>query len=424
MALVVGLVVAGGVTWWSTRGSDDGYDHALQRYGDEHGEPNRYVNLPDGDAQLAYGSPDRHRVVVQWRDPDGHGWTAPETLYESRLTAVDSVIRYASGTVAIAQTYTPDTSNDQDDDNVTVVMVCRDRTCTPGETGPGYTSDEPQLSADGSIVYLGQTRRDALVWTRRDGYGGWRWSGLPAESAVEKPLLAPDGSLRMVTGTPSRGACTFTLLASPPGDAELADVARTTEPLRGRGPSDCRSYLDTFSADWVSTHPDDHRAADFWFVREGDDWSATHTDPSGLVSIDRPRDTCCELAIAGFIHWNDVAFGSPDGHRISVQTHFQGDESWQPRQLLDGAPAGYRCTWIDGHEVGDGYALLLTCHSGPVTRRNQFRGDAYALAVTTDLRHWQSTFVKDVRRDPVVDDEGVTIAGTPRTHWSPASGFD
>src|SRR4051812_22272397 len=87
-ALVVGLALAAGVAWWATSGSS-GYDHALQRYGEDHGEANRYVNLPDGAAQLSYGSPDGHRLVVQWRDPDGHGWTAPETLYASRrLTAV------------------------------------------------------------------------------------------------------------------------------------------------------------------------------------------------------------------------------------------------------------------------------------------------------------------------------------------------
>jgi hypothetical protein len=423
-ALVVALVVAAGLVWWvSSRGGE--YDHALQRYDDSRGEPNRYVDLPDGEAQLAYGSPDRHRLVVQWRDPEGHGWTAPETLFESRsLTAVDSTIRYADGTVAIVQTFTPDTSKDSDIGDEVVVMICRDRTCTPGETGRGYSSSEPQLSKDGDTVYLGETARDALVWTREDGFSSWPWSGLPGRAELEQPLLAPDGSLRLVTGTPGRGECTFTLHASGPRDAALETVAQTTEPLRGRAPSDCRSYLDTFSADWVSTHPDDHRAADFWFVRDGDTWSTTRDDPSGLVSVDRPRDACCGLAVAGFIHWNDLAFGSPDGHRISVQSHFQGEESWEPRQLLDGAPAGYRCTWIDGHEVDDGFAVLLTCHSPADRSDDQFRGDAYALAVTTDLRHWESTFVTDVRRDPVIDDEGVTIVGKPRTHWSPESGFE
>ncbi|KQW47661.1 hypothetical protein ASC77_14610 [Nocardioides sp. Root1257] len=422
VALVVGLALVAGVAW-ATHDGSDGYDHVLQRYGEEGGEANRYVNLPDGDAQLAFGSPDGHRLVVQWRDPDGHGWTAPETLYDNRrLTAVDSVIRYAAGTVAIVETYTPDTSDEDDSHDVDVVMVCRDRTCTPGRTASGYAFNEPQLSADGGVVYLGQTRRAALVWTRDDGFDAWPWSGLPDadRSATSETLLSPDGSIRVVTGTPSRGACTYALRESAPGDADLVEVARTTEPAPV---DDCGTYLGSFSADWVSVHPDDPRGAAFWFVRDGDDWSTTRTDPSGLVALHVPRGGCCDLGIAGFVHWNDVAFGSPDGHRISVQTHFQREESWEPQQLLDGAPAGYRCTWIDGHEVDGGYALLLTCHSGPYDRHDIFRGDAYGLAVTTDLRHWESTFVTDVRRDPVIDEDGVTIVGSPRTHWSPASGF-
>ena len=38
--------------------------------------------------------------------------------------------------------------------------------------------------------------------------------------------------------------------------------------------------------------------------------------------------------------------------------------------------------------------MLMTCHSGKF--RNQFQGDAYALAVTPDLDDWESTFVADV----------------------------
>ena len=279
VALVAGLALAAGLVW-ATHDGSAGYDHALQKYGDERGEANRYVNLPDGDAQLAYGSPDGHRLVVQWRDPDGHGWTAPKTLYDNgRLTAIDSVIRHAAGTVAIVETYTPDTSSDQDDDDVTVVMVCRERTCTPGETGPGYTSDEPQLTPDGGVVYLGQTPRAALVWTRDDGFDAWPWSGLPPadRSATSEVLVSPDGSIRMVTGTPSRGACTYALRVSSPGDADLVEVARTTE----RAPvDDCGTYLDGPGSDRVRVHPDDPRGAAFWFVRDGDDWSTTRTDPS------------------------------------------------------------------------------------------------------------------------------------------------
>jgi hypothetical protein len=223
-----------------------------------------------------------------------------------------------------------------------------------------------------------------------------------------------------VTAKPSRETCTFELLSSTPGNADLDELTRTTEPLRGVRKSDCGSYLDTFSADWVSTHPNDHRADDFWFIDDGDDWTTTKDDPSGLVHIDRGRHQCCGLAIEGYLHWNDLAYGSPDAHQISTQTHFQGEETWEPRQLLDGAPAGYRCTWLAGGEVGDGYALLLTCHSG--RGGNEYRGDAYAVAYTPDLVHWQSAFVTDVRTDPVIDD-GVTIDGTPKTTVTPEGGL-
>ena len=115
------------------------------------------------------------------------------------------------------------------------------------------------------------------------------------------PVLAPDGSLRVVTSRPSRGHCTFELLVSAPGTADLISVRRTSEPLRGRGLSDCSSYNDTFSASWLAVHPSDHRARNFWFVRDGEAWSASGRDPSGLRLVDVDKG-CCATSIAGFVH--------------------------------------------------------------------------------------------------------------------------
>jgi hypothetical protein len=203
----------------------------------------------------------------------------------------------------------------------------------------------------------------------------------------------------------------------------MTEVGRATEPLRGARPSDCRSYLDTLSADWVSVHPDDHRAPSFWFLREGQEWTTTYDDPSGLVPIDVSAATgCCDLSVSGFIHWDDLAYGSPDGGRhVSVQTHFQGEPEWEARQLLDGAPAGYRCTWLEGSQLDDGFALFLTCHSGEFD--NEWYGDAYALAVTPDLRHWETRFVTDVVTPPTTSGDVLSVSGAPYTWWTSDDGF-
>ena len=63
-----------------------------------------------------------------------------------------------------------------------------------------------------------------------------------------------------------------------------------------------------------------------------------------------------------------------------MQSHLLGEERWSAPTRLAGAPPGYRCTWMEGHEVGDGYAVTMTCHSGKV--RSVWLGDAYAVAAS------------------------------------------
>jgi hypothetical protein len=400
---------------------DTPYSEHLVKYGDR-GEPNVYVNLDDGQAQLAIGSPDGHRIVVQWRDPDGSGWTAPDTVWtDKKNLAIENTVRYGGGTVAIRQTYTSDVHDDQDDSAIDVGIVCRDLSCTAtADSGGG---GEAQVTPDGQTVLLGQTEKAVSLWSEDEGIRLARWSGHPGfeyqRVSPSEPLLAPDGSLRVVSALRARGACTFELLASAPDSARLERVATSTQQLRGGHPSDCRSYLGTYSADWVTVHPEDHRAPDFWFVRDGDSWTTTSRDPSGLRLIDDDR-ACCSSATAGFVHWNDVTFGSRDGHRIEVQSHLLGDETWRKPTVLAGAPPGYPCTWMDGYEVGDhGFAVVMVCHSGKA--KNEFVGDSYAVAASADLQHWTSTFVTDVRTPPEVDDDGALVVGG--TTWTENRGF-
>ncbi len=111
LVVVLALVVlgTGGAVGWARGRATTTTPTRLERYDNETGEPNVYVNLPDGEAQLALGSPDGHRLVVQWRDPDGHGWTAPETVWEDEAhSAIENTVRYGGGTVAIVETYVED----------------------------------------------------------------------------------------------------------------------------------------------------------------------------------------------------------------------------------------------------------------------------------------------------------------------------
>ena len=409
--LVLLTLGAGVVVGWSMWRDGGEYGHDLEQYDDRTGEPSVYVNLPDGDAQLALGSPDGHRLVVQWRDPDGHGWTSPETVWDDPdMRAIENTVRYGGGTVAIVETYTDDVHDDSDIGNLQVAVVCRDRTCD----AHAGSSTEAQVTPDGATAYLGQSRKGVLLWSTGRGFGTEPWRGHPGfdlhRTSPSEPVLAPNGSLRIVSSTPSRDSCTFALLTSAPGSADLTMRARHTEPIRGRSLSDCRTYLATWGDSWVQVNAEDHRATTFWFVGDSSGpWRATARDASGLAPVDVDRG-CCDTSIAGFVHWNDIAFGSPDGRRIQVQSHLLGQQHWSEATVLDVAPARSGCRWMDGTEVGpEGYAVLMGCRDG------------LAVAASPELETWESAYLRGVEGEPIGDDDGLRVGD--RLIWTPARGF-
>jgi hypothetical protein len=83
---VVVLVTAAGVGW--ARWGDLRYRHALEKYDNDHGESNRYVDLDDGEAQFSIGSPNGHRIVVQWRTPTGRAGPRPRPCGPTRTTSL------------------------------------------------------------------------------------------------------------------------------------------------------------------------------------------------------------------------------------------------------------------------------------------------------------------------------------------------
>jgi hypothetical protein len=76
---------------------------------------------------------------------------------------------------------------------------------------------------------------------------------------------------------------------------------------------------------------------------------------------------------------------------------------------------------VRGRVGAHGSAVFLVCHSGKV--ENEFRGDAYAVAVSPDLRTWETFFVRDVVGDVQIDQVGgVAVSGRPLTSWTPEEG--
>lgn len=430
LAVVLVGLVAGAVASVVGRGGPS-YDASLVRHEDERGEANRYADLPDGEAQLAIGSPDGHRVVVQFRDPDGSGWTAPETVWEDEVdTFIDTTLRYGGGTVGTSLLFTPDTGSESDAENRVVGLVCRGdgATCTARRL-PGISSD-PQVAPDGRTVLFAQSRRGVVQWTEEDGFLESAWSGHPGfpdygepGEQPSEPLLSPDGSLTVATSVPAGDGCDLRLLRAPRGTADLVEVAAETVDVRLDSRADvdadaCGTRLSTFSDDWVRVDFDGANSDPVWFVRVGEDWEATRDDPSGLELIESVG-RCCGTLVTGFISWNDVAFGTPDGRTVQVQTHFLGAEEWtEPQVLGEGlVPEDAQCEELyEGYEIGDGaFAIVMPCDAGE---------ESGALVVASaDLEDWEAEYV--VTPDPAfdVDEETDRLVVGPLT-WSAEDGFD
>lgn len=273
LAAVALAGVLGVLAWF--RSDLTTYRHDLVRFEGDRAEANRFLDLAGGDGQLSIGSPDRRSVVVQWRDPDGAGWTEPTTTYvlrERGLDFYDTTAREAGGTVAVLALFADD--DEYDGDDLTVGLVCRDRRCWVQEE-PGF-GGEPEVAPDGRTAYLGEDEQGAWVWDEAGGIRRVEWTGHPPYGAgpvtASQPALAPDGSLRVAAARVVPGGCRFTLLASAPLDGALEEVATAVRPRRAPADSRCRPFLDVPSVDRVVVRPVDPGQRAFGWDRTGGGW--------------------------------------------------------------------------------------------------------------------------------------------------------
>ena len=307
----------------------------------------RIFNLPDGKAQISVTRANERDIVVQRRFSDGSTWSDPEVVYrDDDRMLLDVRIRVGGPTLALSATFTPpDTYYDDESsgaelaaDDVTAFVVCRGESCNASSAYDGTGYGAPTVTPDGDHVLLARVNGTYVTWHGK-GIDEQRPTGLPAGSSEEDaPLLAPDGSLRVVHGEPAAEGCDFTLLTTDPGRAGFTDAARYQDTTDHR--SHCTTTLETFSADYVVVSRSKY---DVWFLaRTGGTWHQVAEDPSGQVRYPRPGKPKLAGAYerSGFWHWRQVIGSSPDGHTLVVQVHFPGAESWSAPQVVARAPKG------------------------------------------------------------------------------------
>ena len=277
LAVAVAVVVLAGLgALWATVLHDDlvTYRHAQQTYADQ-APPARVVELEGDDAGLSIGSPDGRVLTVQFRDPDGSGWTEVEEVFELEgrgRDLSDTTAREEAGTVAVLVLFA--NGNEYDGDDLTVGLVCRDRRCWV-QREPGF-GGEPEVAPDGRTAYLGEDEEGAWLWDEADGIRRVAWSGHPPYGAgpvsTSQPALVPDGSLRVAAARVVPGGCRFTLLATPRLSGDLTPVASTTRPRSAPADSACRPFLGVPGPDRVEVRPVDPGQRAFAWLRDGDEW--------------------------------------------------------------------------------------------------------------------------------------------------------
>jgi hypothetical protein len=391
----------------------------------------RRITLPDGSGQVAV-STRRDDLVVWWRDAGETTWSDPQVVYDAgRDIATQLRLRAGGGTVAVVATYTPPDTYYHDElsteelraDDVTVVAACRRGSCSTSEPFDGPDYDAPQVTPDGGHALLADDAGDAgsyVTW-----HGGeivvQRPEGLPSDDAVQAspPLLAPDGSLRAVSGRRAGDRCDFVLLTTEPGRAAYEPAVTFRRAARRSG---CTVALETFASDYVIASQGRHAAT--FLSRRNATWRVVEEDPSGQVRYPRTGEPRLAGAYqrSGFWHWSEVVLSSPDGRTLVAQVHRPGETRWGPPRVVARAPQGAECTHIDPmptytHGEEDPFYAGLRCRSRPAPGADW----AYvsATAVTDDGETWHSFLATDATRVG----RDMFFSGRPSHHWSPETGL-
>jgi hypothetical protein len=446
-AVVVAVMVALGVTAFGWAAADDD-GSSVGTGSDGPGEYARYLRLDEGRAGTVAVSASE-RVQVWWRGPGTKGWSAPQVVdggSDRYLTGTN--VRLAGTTLAIRATYNTkppwEYADEVDEPGVStsVFIVCRTGSCVasdhyakvqepPCRRGSCLLSrpeskgviQVPELSSDGGQVFFGATERGYVVWSHHDGLRELEPERLPARGVLGTPMLAPDGTLRVVAGREENRTCGLRLFTSRRVKESTSAVAFTEQAgpaAAATSSGNCATTLEAFASDQLLVHTD--RAEPTFLIQVGDRWHATAEDPTGMVRY-RPRpgrQASGSTVRTGYWHWREVVTGSPDGRRLVAQVHFPGEARWTEPVTVAVAPPGFKCfeiapTSTPGQEP---FYVSVRCRSRPSPEAEWTYVGVHA--VTEDGVTWASAFGDQL---PTRVGEDLYFGGAPAHRWTSEGGL-
>lgn len=335
------------------------------------------VTLDDG-TELAIGGLGEDEFAVQWRDPDGEGWTPPRTVAGgSDLEADELTVTSAGETVVAGFSWYAADDDEQENLERVDAAACHGFSCVAVEGVRG----DPMVDAEGGYAAV-ELEREGDDDTAPERFATWEsgaseWEevvldGLPVPSeqyVVPDVVLLGDGSFATVRGSVSGATCSYQLWLSEPRGTTLSQVAGTA-PRPGESCNPEFVQTDGTEVTFYDRATDD----EVGFSSQQGAWADDLPD-SGLLQVDaRAGRAGIPMVLTRLEDGSSVAAGSPDLLRVVAQYRPADAEEWsRPVTVARSTPA-QPCRMVRSSTILDRTDVMYVVSCWP---RGSSWGDEY-----------------------------------------------
>lgn len=403
--VVVGAAAAGlGVT--RTPAPELTFDHPLAHYA---AEKPKVRKLPDG-GRIAVGSRTGHDITVQWRDPQGTSWSAPQRVqYQAKRWTHDMSVRQAAGTVTITPDFWTEQILDDDyDPDFTTLTVCRNYWCDESRTSAWLTS--ATIAEAGRLVAFQKDERHFLLWEDGRGYRTTTVRGMPGGD--QRIRVLPDGSFVGVAGrwdgqrchyvlyTAGRRSTSFHQEVESSGFYDFKPCHLSSADVAGKDTVDV----------WIESLSDDisfHRKGSTWTIDKRALTRMQIPDTRGKSTI-----TPTEIRIG---RRGTALIGSRDQQSIVLQTRPGPRKPWDNERAIAHAPANTVCRNVRTAEgLGKKPITMVLVHcyrSDRTVKVVDAPSDVALVLATTNGRNWAIDTVDQPRWEPLYSRKALLAVG-------------